>query len=274
MWVASHCDEAAGARDDLRSAAIAPLMNTIELLYCNKELGYDRTIADAWSSSAAAFNVSSKPASEPPRQEGGGAHVTYSIGLVSDYRRAGVSRSDGKPALQGSIDVRLPEQWDIGVRGASIARRGNVELTLYGAKTLEVGATDLSIGATFITFPRDKKADYAMFQANASRSIGPIDATIAVLYAPKQGNIDNEDNLYLVARARTPLGKILGAPVTLGANIGRMHGHFADAHSRSDWSLSLAANVGGLDLGLSYVDNDLGDSRGDPAAVISVTRSF
>ena len=194
--------------------------------------------------------------------------------MISPRWRAGVSRSDGKPALQGGIDVRLPEQWDIGVRSSSIARHGNVELTLYGAKTLEVGATDLSIGATFITFPRDKKADYAMFQANASRSIGPIDATIAMLYAPKQGNIDNEDNLYVLARARTPLGKVLGTPVTLGVSIGRMHGHFADARSRSDWSLSLAANVGGFDLGLSYVDNDLGDARGDPAAVFSVTRSF
>jgi hypothetical protein len=168
----------------------------------------------------------------------------------------------------------LPERWNFGVRGSSIAEHGNVELILYGAKTIEVGDTDLSFGVSTLAFPRAPHSDYAFVQASASRAVGPIDATLAVNYAPPQGNLDHEDNLYVVARARTPIGEVLGVPVTLGASLGRMRGRFANARSRSDWSLSLTGHVHGVDVGVSYIDNDLGDRRGAPTAVFSLTHSF
>ncbi|MBS0386324.1 MAG: hypothetical protein JSS00_13365 [Proteobacteria bacterium] len=213
-----------------------------------------------------------KQTSAPPRQDA--ARVTGTIALVSDYRRGGTSRSGGKPALQGGVDVRLPDNWNFGARGSSIAKHGNLELALYGAKTLEIGETDLSIGINALTYPRDPSADYVSVQASASRPVGPIDATVSIIYWPKQAHLGGEDSLYVVARARTPIGAVLGVPVTLGASIGRMRGHLADAHSRSDWSVSLTGRFDTVDLAITYVDNDLGDSRGDPAAVFSITRSF
>jgi uncharacterized protein (TIGR02001 family) len=200
--------------------------------------------------------------------------ITYTLTLASDYLRGGVSRTDGKPALQGIIDFRTHDRWSFGARGSNIAKHGNLEIALYGTKTIELGNTDLTFGVTANTYPRDPHGDYLLLQTSASRAIGPFDVTASIIYAPTQDHLDGEDNFYAVVRARTPIGTLLGAPVTLNGSIGRMRGHFADAHSRSDWSLGLVGRVAGVDIGLTYADNDLGDSRGHPRAVFSITHSF
>lgn len=200
--------------------------------------------------------------------------ISFSVAVVSDYRRGGVSKSGGAPALQGGVDVRLPARWNVGVRASTIAEHGNVEVILYGAKSIEVGETELSLGASMLAYPRNARSDYGFLQASASRAIGPVDATLAVNYAPRQGNLDDRDNLYIVARARTPIGSVFGLPLTLGASVGRMRGRFAMAHVRSDWSLGLSSRIHGVDVGVTYVDNDLSTSRGDPTAVLSLAHSF
>jgi len=222
---------------------------------------------------AAANDAIAKPDPVAPHPDDA-TRITYTLSLLSDYRRGGTSRTDGKPALQGSVDVRFPGRWNFGARGSNIASHNNIEVALYGAKTFDVGGTDLTFGATAITYPRDPGADYGLVQVSASRPIGPIDATVSVIFWPKQAHLDDEDALYMVARARTPIGTLLDVPITLGASIGRMRGHFADARSRSDWSVSLTGRFDTVDIGITYVDNDLGDSRGRPAAVFSITRSF
>jgi len=220
---------------------------------------------------AAAHEIVEKPA---PTPHGDATRVTYTITLLSDYMRAGTSRTDGKPALQGGVDVRMRDGWNFGARGSNIAKHGNVEISLYGSKSFEFGDASLNLGATLITFPRDPKGNFVLLQTSISRAIGPIDATASILFAPQQASLDDESNFYAVVRARTPIGTVLGAPVTLGASIGRMRGHFADARSRSDWSVGLTGRFEEFDIGITYADNDLGDSRGDPTAVFSITRSF
>lgn len=210
----------------------------------------------------------------PPAPHSDPIRITYTLALFSDYRRAGVTRTDGKPALQGSIDVRTRDRWSFGARASNIAKHGNLDFSLYGAKTISLGETDLTIGVTGNTYPRDPHGNFVLLQASVARSIGPIDATASIVYAPTQSHLGGEDNFYAVIRARTPIGTALGMPVTLNGSFGRMRGHLADAHSRSDWSLGLVGRVNSIDFGLTYVDNDLGTSRGDPAAVFSITRSF
>src|SRR5213079_349633 len=149
-----------------------------------------------------------------------------------------------------------------------------LEIALYGTKTITLGDADLTFGVTANTYPRDPSGGYILLQTSIARAIGPIDATASIIYAPPQSHLDGEDNIYAVLRARTPIGTVLGAPVTLTGSIGRMRGRFADAHSRSDWSLGLVGRVSGVDIGLTYADNDLGGPRGHSTTVFSITRSF
>lgn len=232
------------------------------------------TVADGDAALFHLISDRSEAGEKPPAQHTDALHITYTLTLLSDYLRGGVSRTDGKPALQGAIDLRTPDRWSFGARSSNIAKHGNLEIALYGTKTIALGQTDLTVGVTANTYPRDPSGDYLIVQTSVARSIGPFDATASIIYAPAQGHLNDEDNFYAVLRARTPIGTVLDAPVTLTGSIGRMRGHFADAHSRSDWSLGLVARVHGIDFGLTYADNDLGDSRGDPTTVFSITRSF
>jgi uncharacterized protein (TIGR02001 family) len=267
-----------------RSAAgedLACVQGAIEVIDCASLGGADlqtetATPAREWRLADAANDATIKAQSlapSAPRSERA-EHASFNIALVSDYRRAGVTKSANGPALQVGFDLALPGRWSAGARTSTIAEHGNAEVILYGAKSIEVGETELSLGASMLVYPRAARSDYAFVQASASRAIGPIDATLAVNYAPQQGNLDDRDNLYIVARARTPIGEVLGLPVTLGASVGRMRGRFAMAHVRSDWSLGLASRIRGVDVGLTYVDNDLHTSRGDPTVVLSLAHTF
>jgi uncharacterized protein (TIGR02001 family) len=255
------------------SEALACVQGPIEVLDCTVagagtlEIGQEAPMAPSDGSKVA----KSLPLA---RNEAAATPVTFNFAVVSDYRRAGVSKSANGPAVQGGVDVNFPAHWNAGARASTIAEHGNVEIVLYGAKSFEVDETELSLGASMLAYPRAPRSDYAFVQASASRAIGPIDATVAVSYAPNQGNLDHRDNLYLVARARTPIGDLFGFPVTLAASIGRMRGRFAMAHVRSDWSLGVSSRIRGVDVGVTYVDNDLSTSRGDPTAVLSLARSF
>jgi uncharacterized protein (TIGR02001 family) len=277
MWTAlSYGDANAIAPNELRRGVRPCDVALVDVFDCGER---DLAASSDWSPppqaqflAASSVDGPEKPAPAPVRENP--TRVTYTLSLLSDYRRGGVSRTDGKPALQGGVDVRLPQQWNFGARSSNIAKHGNLEIALYGAKSVEIGGADLSIGVTAITYPRDPNGNYIFIQTSASQTLGPFDTTFSIIYAPHQANLDGEDNFYAVARARTPIGSVLGVPVTLNGSLGRMRGHFADARSRSDWSLGLVGRFDAFDIGLTYVDSDLGGPRGRPTTVFSITRSF
>lgn len=272
MWTAlSDGDALAITPNELRRGVRPCDVAFVDVFDCaERDLADNR---DLYTPIAArADDAPEKPAPAPSREDA--TRVAYTVTFLSDYMRAGTSRTDGKPALQGGVDVHMQDGWNFGARGSNIAKHGNVEISFYGSKSFELGDANLNLGATLITFPRDPDGNFVLLQTSVSRAIGPIDATASILYAPQQASLDDESNFYAVVRARTPIGTVLGVPVTLGASIGRMRGHFADARSRSDWSVGLTGRFETFDIGVTYVDNDLGDSRGDPTAVFSITRSF
>ena len=106
------------------------------------------------------------------------------------------------------------------------------------------------------------------------RPVGPVDLTLAVNYAWPQANIDNEDNYSVRLRARTPIGRLAGVPITLNASAGHAEGTLTIEHVKNDWSLGAVAAVGDVDIGLTYVDTDLEDRRGRPGVILSIAYSF
>jgi uncharacterized protein (TIGR02001 family) len=227
---------------------------------------------------AAAIATAQAKAAEKPRPANAGEiQISSTIALVSDYRRGGVSRSGGNPAVQASLDIDTPSGWSTGIWASTIKRKGaHVEVDLYGSRTFELGETDLTLGATAITFPGADDFDFVIAQATVSRDIGPIDAAFVVTYAPEQGNIDDEDGFGVSLRGRTPIGRFAGAPITLGASAGYVEGHFAlDEESKFDWSISLATEISGVDISFSYTDTDIeDDERAEEGLMLSIARSF
>jgi uncharacterized protein (TIGR02001 family) len=228
-----------------------------------------------FSSAAAAYAAGLKQTgAEKPRPP---FQVTAELALVSDYRRGGVTRSDNYPALQGRIDIKHHSGWSAGAFASSIhGRRGsNAELDLYGAKRIDFGDTRLSLGATAIVFFGGDADPFAIAQASVSHPIGPIDATLQVNYAPPQEALDDEYGLSVSLRARTPLGRIAGVPLTGAASIGRSEGEFAmGGEVKLDWSVGVSTEIAGAEIGLAYVDNDLDGERGEGGLVFSIAHEF
>jgi uncharacterized protein (TIGR02001 family) len=204
-------------------------------------------------------------------------HVSGELALVSDYRRGGVTQSDGDPAIQGRFDVRHDDGWSMGAFATSMhGRKGsNAQLTLFGAKRFEFGETDVSLGVTGVFFFGGEADPFAIAQASISHPLGPVDATLSVNYAPPQEALDDEYGVNVNLRARTPLGAVNGAPLTASASVGWSENEFAmGAGEKFDWSVGVTTEIAGTEFGLAYVDNDLEDDRGDAGLIFSIAHRF
>src|SRR4051812_15593973 len=76
--------------------------------------------------------------------------------LVSDYRYRGISLSDGKPALQGSLDLEPEAGPYAGLWASSIRDEGktSAELALTAGDEVDLGGTfSLDLSATFYAYP-------------------------------------------------------------------------------------------------------------------------
>lgn len=214
--------------------------------------------------------------SAPQQTEPQNSPWSANIALVSDYRIGGVTSSGHGGALQGGIDYSGPSGWSAGIWSSTISltEGSNVEVDLYGAKSIDVGAVEFSAGAMLIVLPGGNNASAGLFTASVATPVGPVDTTLALRYAWPQGNLDYNDDFYVSVNGKTPIGSIWGSPITLSASVGFERGEFAVEEKKMDWSVSLTANVGGIDIGLSYVDTDLRDESGAPGCILSITRTF
>jgi uncharacterized protein (TIGR02001 family) len=237
-------------------------------------LAFETIVLSGMTACAAALK---QAADDKPARPQSQVHVSGELSVVSDYRRNGVTQSDGDPALQGRIDVRHDSGWSAGAFATSMhGRRGsNAQVSLFGSRRFEFGETDLNLGAAAIIFIGGDADPFGVIQTSVVHPVGPVDVTLAVNYAPPQEAIDNQDGLNINLRARTPLGRINGVPLTGAASAGYSEGEFAmGAETKLDWSVGVTAEIEGTDFGLAYVDNDLDDHRGEAGLVFSITRRF
>ena len=224
---------------------------------------------------------------EPPKP----ITVTGTVGLVSDYRFRGVSQSDKNLAVQGGFTIAHESGLYIGTWGSNLAGWGtfggaNMELDLIAGFKLPVGGGALDVGATWYMYPGGfDNTDFIEPYAKLSGTVGPVNLTAGVAYAPKQqalgaysstgalasaGIYDNEgdknDNLYLWGDISS------GVPntgLTLKAHIGYSNGNeglgpFATSVAPTgeyfDWLAGADYTIPGtpLTLGVAYIETDIG----------------
>ena len=226
---------------------------------------------ELWVSAAAVGSAANQQASAESQFK-----LSGDIALVSDYRIAGVSSTGRKPALQGEIDVDAPHGWSGGVWASNIKEfaGARTEIDLYGSKTVDFGDTELALGATAIWLAGGQNIVVGLATASLSRPIGPVDATVSLRYAWRQARLDGADDFSVSASVKTPIGALAGVPLTLGASLGYEDGIFVSENTKTDWSLSLTANVRDVDIGVSYVDTDVRDPNAAPACLVTITRAF
>lgn len=187
------------------------------------------------------------------------------LGLVSDYRLRGISQSNRRPAVQGSVGATHISGLYARIEGSSIAGRvapgADAQIDLIaGYETLTASGIGLDFGLRYYLYPGgDGATDFVEPYAAVSYTLGPATADLRVHYAPKQRALARDgrkrDNLY----ARAGLASAVpGTPLTARAHVGRDFGgsDYNLATRYTEWGLGLSYVAGPLTFGLDYADTN------------------
>ena len=188
------------------------------------------------------------------------------VGAVSDYRYRGLSLSNGKPAVQGSLSVEhesgaYAQLWASSLAGSSESR-AEVDATAGYAFGL-TETLSLDVSATYYAYPGAAGANALELTAILEADRGPLTASLGVSVAPPQRGTRDElgarkANLYAFAGMSYELTSL---PITLRTALGYERGPWdmAERAGKWDWSLGAEADLDQARIGLDIVGSDAGD---------------
>ncbi|WP_294393434.1 TorF family putative porin [uncultured Sphingomonas sp.] len=147
-----------------------------------------------------------------------------SVEAITDYRRRGISWSDGQAAA--SVFARLPvgsfavEAEALTTRGDPRHGRADAAIDVAGRYDHDLGAISLDGGVIGHLFPGAGGLAYVELDGGGSLLLGPARLGARASYAPRQDAIGG-DNLHLGADLSVA---VIGTPFTARAGIGRSSG--------------------------------------------------
>lgn len=217
---------------------------------------------------------------DPPRA----LTVTGGVTLVSDYRFRGISRTNKRPALQGTATISH-ESGFYGTAWSStisdyVYNGADLEVDLSAGYRRSANGTTFDVGLLYYYHPGSGgiASDFVEPYASVSHILGPVTAKASVAYAPRQAALSigtgREDNLYVAGDLSAG---VPGTPISLSAHLGRTFGPSTLSIGRAytDWGLGATYTTAGLTFGVGYVDTDdsLITPRGRDAAAAGVVAS-
>ena len=226
-------------------------------------LAVPATAQDAAPAGATQTAIPAPVASTPP------ITVSGSAALVSEYRFRGISQSDGKIAVQGSITVAHASGFYVSTWGSNLGGFGtyggaNLELDLIGGYKHTFGKTTLDGGLLYYVYPGTSGHDYAEPYFSVTEAVGTASLKAGVAYAPKQRAIGDHHSTYVYGEAAAP---IQHTPFTLRAHVGHTDGNGATpagpTGNYTDYSVGADATYKALTLNVSYVGSDVNRNAAD-----------
>ncbi|MEY2619716.1 MAG: hypothetical protein RL522_2718 [Pseudomonadota bacterium] len=214
--------------------------------------------------------------------------LSYNAGVVSDYRYRGISQSRLEPAVQGGIDFAHKNGFYLGAWGSTIkwikdaGAKGNVELDLYGGYKGEL-AKDLSydLGVLRYEYLNNTLSPNAnTTEVYGALTFGVFTAKYSQSLTNLFGTANSKNSTYLDLSANFDLG----SGMTLTPHVGRQEVKHAASSSYTDYSLTLAKDLGkGLSFTIAAVSTDADKTvyktpankfTGKSAAVVGLKYSF
>lgn len=199
--------------------------------------------------------------------------VTGGATVVSDYRFRGISQTDKRFAVQGTLSVAHSSGFYASVWGSSIddyisctnGSCSDQEIDLIGGYTKTISGFTLDGGLLYYYYPGSGGGNTDFFEPYASvkYTYGPVTGKVGVAYAPKQRAIaavhPKDDNLY-------GYGELSGAvgPIALTSHVGYSKGRsFLTGGLKGywDWNVGASYTWNHLTFGVQYVDTDLKKSE-------------
>ncbi len=200
--------------------------------------------------------------------------ITGSADVASQYRYRGISQSDNRPVIQGTITV-THESGFYGAAWASSAQLhnspvniGGSELDIYGGYTHALGHSGLVVdGGLFgYIYAGAPNLDFYEVYGSLAETLGPVTAKVGAAFAPPQKVFDYNlssiarDNLYVYGEVS---GDIPHSPVTLHTHLAHTGGGLDYATPYFDYIVGATAKWKRLSLDLSLVGTTV--SHGDIA---------
>ncbi|MDE2562292.1 MAG: TorF family putative porin [Sphingomonadales bacterium] len=225
--------------------------------------------------------------------------ITGSAALVSQYRFRGISQSDNKPAVQGSITISTEPGFYIATWGSSATAGnstvniGGTEIDVYGGYTHALGKSGVTVdvGVYGYLYPGATGLNYYEIYGNLSGSLGPLNAKAGIYVAPDQKNVVKA-NTYVYGELSAG---IPNTPITIHTHLGHTGGGFDYTRQYLDYSVGASVAYKNLTLDFSLVGtnvshanaaaNPFNDGTGTPSpfetyraakavGVVSLTASF
>jgi uncharacterized protein (TIGR02001 family) len=199
---------------------------------------------------------------------GGGFTITGGATIVSDYRFRGISQTDRRFAVQGTLSLGHASGFYATVWGSSIddyvAGGSDQEIDLVAGWKRTDGNTTIDVGVLYYYYPGGETlipgldTDFFEPYVSVSQAVGPVTLKATANYAPSQSALSigngNEHNLYLAGDVSASLGHGFSVSGHLGHSFGPSYLTIGDGYT--DWNLGVSYTTGPLTVGVQYVDTD------------------
>ncbi|HWW65403.1 MAG TPA: TorF family putative porin [Sphingomonadaceae bacterium] len=191
--------------------------------------------------------------------------VTGGATVVTDYRFRGISQTDKRFAVQGTVSLNHVSGFYATIWGSSIddyvANGSDQEIDFIGGWSKTYGGTTVDVGVLYYYYPGSGGAntDFVEPYASVAHMFGPAKAKLTVNYAPKQRALSvgggKEDNLYIAGDFSTGIPT---TPVSLSAHVGHSFGpsYLTIGKEYTDWGLGASYTWKAFTFGVNYVDTD------------------
>ena len=195
----------------------------------------------------------------------GDVTITGGATVVTDYRFRGISQTDKKFAVQGTLSVSHVSGFYATVWGSSIddyvANGSDQEIDLIGGWTKTYNGTTVDVGVLYYYYPGSAGAntDFVEPYASVAHTFGPAKAKLTVNYAPKQKALSigagKEDNLYVAGDLSSGIPT---TPFSVSAHVGHSFGpsYLTIGKGYTDWGVGASYTWKSLTFGVNYVDTN------------------
>jgi len=199
---------------------------------------------------------------------GGGFTINGGATVVSDYRFRGISQTDRRFAVQGTLSLSHSSGFYATVWGSSIddyvAAGSDQEIDLIAGWKRTWGNTTVDVGVLYYYYPNSSQfipgynSDFVEPYASISHVVGPVTLKATANYAPSQSALSigagNEDNFYLAGDVSASLGHGFTVSGHVGHSFGPSYLTIGDEYT--DWNVGVSYTTGPLTVGVQYVDTD------------------
>jgi uncharacterized protein (TIGR02001 family) len=204
--------------------------------------------------------------------------ITGSAGVWSQYRFRGISQSDNKPVLQGSLTLTHKSGFYLSTWGSSASAGnstvniGGTEIDVFGgwSHTYKGGLT-IDGGLYGYLYPGEKHANplynylygpmpsinYYEVYGDVSKVWGPITAKLGVNWAPNQAVFDYTNTHYSVYEYGELSYAFPKFPLTIHSHLGHTGGGFDYTKQYIDYTVGATYKWKALSFDVSFVGTNV-----------------